>query len=263
MKALNRNIILFFVICIVQGFTSGCTALMQAFGIKKPSFTYSSEETALADNSTQQPYFYVHNPYEGSLWTPQNSRSFLFVDNKARNVNDILTVKIMEMTDASRKATTKLTRKASMKTKIINFFGSPLDFGMDNLWGKKTGADTAAERVERPFKPEIETDSENSFSGMGSTSRKDILVATISAKVCDVYPNGNLFIKGKREVTINNEKQYIQLSGIIRPEDISSENVVVSTVIADAKISITGKGVISDKQYPGMGHRLFDFIWPF
>ena len=89
------------------------------------------------------------------------------------------------------------------------------------------------------------------------------MVATISAKVYEVYPNGNLFIKGNREVTINEERQYIKLSGIVRPEDISPANEVVSSVIADAKISISGKGVISDKQHPGNGHRLFDFLWPF
>jgi flagellar L-ring protein precursor FlgH len=141
--------------------------------------------------------------------------------------------------------------------------GSPLDFGHENLWGKNTGAATARGRTETPFDPEIDTDSQNSFDGAGSTLRKDKILATLSAKVVDVYPNGNMLIMGNREVTLNNEKQYITLSGIIRPDDISNDNVVLSSAIADAKISLSGKGVIADKQNPGFGHRVFDFIWPF
>lgn len=206
---------------------------------------------------------YVENPSEGSLWAPHNSRAYLFEDTKARNINDIVTVKISEISDASRDAKTKLTRKAGLKSKITKFFGSPLDFGMDNLWGTNTDAATAKKRVEQPFDPEIDTDSQNSFDGSGATSRKDRIIATLSAKVVEVYPNGNMMIEGRREVTLNNERQFIELSGIIRPKDIASDNVVISSAIADAKITLTGKGVIADKQNPGYGHRFFDFIWPF
>ncbi|MCX8043194.1 MAG: flagellar basal body L-ring protein FlgH [Desulfobacterota bacterium] len=216
------------------------------------------------DNATRRGYVSINNPYEGSLWTPYNSRAFLFGDNKAITVNDIVTVKIMESSDASRNATTKLSRKNSMKSGITKFFGSKdLSFGMDNLWGKNTDATTAADRTKTPFQPELESATENSFNGDGSTARKDRFIATISARVCEVYPNGNMLIRGNREITINNERQFITLSGIIRPEDISYDNVVISTAIADAKISITGKGIISDKQSPGFGHRVFDWIWPF
>ncbi len=178
-------------------------------------------------------------------------------------MNDILTVKIIEIADASRNASTKLARKNGMSSSITKFLGSPLSFGMDNLWGKNTGAATAAERAERPFKPELESTTKNSFDGSGSTIRRDKFIATVSVRVVDVYPNGNMFIKGKKEVTINNEKQYIWLSGFVRPEDVSFDNVVLSSAIADAKISISGKGVIADKQAPGFGHRIFDWVWPF
>lgn len=208
-------------------------------------------------------YIHVRNQNEGSLWNPYNSRAFMFSDNKARNVNDIITVNIMELADASRNATTQLSRKSGMDSNVSEFFGSPLDFGMDNLYGTNTGAATAAERTRRPFRPELITDSQNDFSGSGRTVRNDRLVATISARVVAVYPNGNMRIAGRREVTINNEKQYITISGIVRQEDVQSNNTVLSSAIADAQISISGKGVISDKQSPGFGHRVFDFIWPF
>jgi flagellar L-ring protein precursor FlgH len=241
----------------------GCT-MLKLPGRQAAAGTDESVRTAddFSDRSARA-YVPIDNPYEGSLWSPHNSRAFLFSDNKARNINDIIMVRIMESTDASRNASTQLSRNAEMDSSITKFFGSPLDFGLDNLWGKKTGAATADARTKQPFSPELSTNSENAYNGSGATVRKDSLVTTISAKVCDVFPNGNLLIRGNREVTINEEKQLISLSGIVRPEDISPDNTIISTAIADAKISIVGKGVIADKQNPGYGHRLFDVIWPF
>jgi len=249
-------------------FSAGCAALFDGFARPADTGSFSAEDRSntLAPQQPQHDssYVYMQNPNEGSLWTPYNSRSFLFGDNKARNINDIVTVNIVESADASRNATTKLDRKGGIKSDITKFFGSPdLTFGMGNLWGKNTKGQTAATRVDQPFQPELETETENSFNGSGSTVRKDKFISTISARVCEIYPNGNMLIKGNREVTINSEKQFINLSGIIRPEDVSSDNVVLSTAIADAKISISGKGVITDKQAPGFGHRFFDYVWPF
>jgi len=238
---------------------AGCSSILK----KAPTTTVVSADSATVSAKNDTMDLYVRNPSEGSLWAPHNSRAYLFEDTKARNINDIVTVKISEISDASRDAKTKLTRKAGLKSKITKFFGSPLDFGMDNLWGKNTDAATAKERVEQPFDPEIDTDSQNSYDGSGATSRKDRIIAMLSAKVVEVYPNGNMMIEGRREVTLNNERQFIQLSGIIRPKDIGSDNVVISSAIADARITLTGKGVIADKQNPGYGHRFFDFIWPF
>jgi len=266
MRSTPGYVILFSIIVVMIGVTLGCSSVLTLPKIKQTrsdqTYVVDSDD-AIHDAPNLQHVCYPRNPYEGSLWTPANSRSFLFEDNKARNVNDILTVRIMEVSDATRNATTKLSRKGGLKSSIAKLFGSPLDFGMDNIWGRKTGVDTYDERVEQPFKPEIETGSQNSFDGSGTTSRKDSLITTISVKVMQVYPNGNMFIKGKREITINNERQNIFLSGIVRPEDITADNVLVSTAIADAKISISGKGVIADKQSPGFGHRAFDFLWPY
>ncbi len=258
MKCNLKKFLIFF---FLMGFAlSGCALNFEGLRYKRAEVESLDEPS---DEKKPDSYFQVRNPYEGSLWVPHNSRAFLFGDNKASNINDILTINIMEQADASRDSSTKLSRKDGMKSALTKFFGSDLTFGLSNLWGKDTGAATAAQRIDRPFKPEIESSTQNTYDGSGSTSTKDQLIATITAKVSDVYPNGNLFIEGRREVTINNEKQIIKLSGIVRPEDISPNNVVVSTVIADAKISIAGKGVISDKQKPGTTHRLFDFFWPF
>ena len=87
--------------------------------------------------------------------------------------------------------------------------------------------------------------------------------ATISAKVVDLLPNGNLAIEGKREIYINNEKKEILLQGVVRPRDIAYDNSVYSTQVADAKVIYTGIGVIGEKQRPGWMVRLFDIVWPF
>ena len=99
--------------------------------------------------------------------------------------------------------------------------------------------------------------------GTGSTSRSSELTAVLTAKVIDVLPNGNLLIDGRREVIVNNETQLISLSGTVRPEDIGPNNTVLSTYIADAKITYTGEGVIGDKQRVGWFVKIMDAVWPF
>lgn len=222
-----------------------------SYGINNPEFD---------DNKV---YIDVNNPHEGSLWTTQSRYGSLFGDTKARNINDILTVNIVETTDVSRNASTNLSSKGTTKSGISKFLGAPLSFGLDNLWGKKTGAATASARADRPFSPDLESESENIYKGSGSTARKDKFLTTLSARVINVFPNGNMLIKGNREITVNREKQHITLVGLVRPEDVSADNVVLSSSIADAKISVTGKGVISEKQSPGYGSRLYEFLWPF
>ena len=103
----------------------------------------------------------------------------------------------------------------------------------------------------------------DSYAGNGATTRNDQLTASMTAIVMEVYPNGNLKILGHREVVVNSERQTMELTGIIRPIDVDSKNVVQSTSIADAKISYTGFGVVDDKQHPGWLGRIMNFISPF
>jgi flagellar L-ring protein precursor FlgH len=105
--------------------------------------------------------------------------------------------------------------------------------------------------------------SSNSLTGKGTTSRDSELQARITARVVEVLPNGNLNIEGKRRLAVNAEDQYIVISGTVRPEDITSDNVISSQYIADAKIVYTGKGVVDDKMRPGWLTRVVDWAWPF
>jgi flagellar L-ring protein FlgH len=183
----------------------------------------------------------------GSLWI--EGRNGLFADHKARQIGDILTVAIFEKASASKEATTSTGRKSSASADLTRLFGLERNIATINRGIDPTSL--------------ISTGYENDFKGSGSTTRKEDLVATLSTRVVEVLPSGNLRIEGGKTVTVNNEDQIIRLAGIVRPADISYDNFIDSKYILDARISYTGKGVISDKQKPGWLVRVLDNIWPF
>ncbi len=198
--------------------------------------------------SDNAPKMAVETPQtSGSLWT--ENKGSLFGDLKARQLGDILTVAIFEQASASREATTKTGRSSNNEAGISNFLG----------------LETNLSKINNALDPTslIATNYNNDFSGSGSTSRKENLVATLSTRVVEVFPNGNLRIEGGKTVTVNREEQIIVLTGIVRPNDITSSNVIDSKYVLDAKIAYTGKGVISDKQGPGWMTRILDNVWPF
>jgi flagellar L-ring protein precursor FlgH len=182
----------------------------------------------------------------GSVWRGQLTN--LFSDQRAGQVGDILTVRIVEVSQASEKATTDTTRDSETAAHISNFFG--LETNPNGPWKNPTTLINAGM-------------SKNDFSGTGETTRAGSLSATITARVMDVLPNGNLAIEGKREIYVNNEKKEILLQGIVRPKDISYDNSILSTQVADAKVIYTGIGVVGEKQRPGWMARILDFVWPF
>ena len=103
----------------------------------------------------------------------------------------------------------------------------------------------------------------NSLKGAGDTSRNTSVTAKISARVIRVLDNGNLIIEGRRQVTVNADDQFILITGIVRPEDITAENTVASQYVADARVLYTGEGIINDKMRPGWLTRIVDWAWPF
>jgi flagellar L-ring protein precursor FlgH len=183
----------------------------------------------------------------GSIW--QASSGGITEDLKARKKGDTLTVVIAEQASASKEATTGTSRKTSVAAGIPNLLGLET-----NMTGIKNWMDLSKL---------INASTDSKFDGSGSTTRKEDLNATITAKVVDVLPNGNFRIEGRRNVKVNNEDQIILLQGTVRPRDINVDNVVNSTMVADAVITYTGKGIISDRQKPGWLMGLLDVIWPF
>lgn len=187
--------------------------------------------------------------YEGSLWQDNGPLSELFINPKARKIGDIVTIKIVESSKASNNADTSTGRKSSISAGMDNFFGLEQDYPSSRNFFSPFG------KVAAGF--------ESTFDGKGTTSRSGDLTAYITAKVTEVLPNGNLQITGSREVTVNNERQFITLSGIIRSRDISPDNVILSTYISDARIAYSGAGIIDDRQRPGWMARILNTIWPF
>lgn len=186
---------------------------------------------------------------DGSLWQENGYLSGLFVNPKARRVGDIITIKIIETSSASNQASTKTSRKSGLSASIESFFNAEKRF-------------PSVQPFFNPFS-KVKGSMESDFDGFGSTKRSGALEAYITANVIEVMTNGNLKIKGSREVTVNNDNQLIALTGTIRPRDISPDNVILSTYISDAKISYSGSGVINDRQRPGWMVRIFDVVWPF
>ena len=209
----------------------------------------ASDTARLGDQAQEMKQDLSSYRYEGSLWAER--RSDFYMDNKARRINDVVTIQIAEISNASQKVSTKTSRDTNILAGIVKFLGSPLSFGLDNFWGK-----------DEPFAPEIESSAKSSHSGSGAISGSGKLTANIAAKVIEVMSNGNLLVEGRKEVTVEREKRLIILSGIVRPVDIEFDNTISSDKVADARIEYVGKGVISDKQGPGIFHRFFDWIYP-
>ncbi|MGM0578356.1 MAG: flagellar basal body L-ring protein FlgH [Myxococcota bacterium] len=183
---------------------------------------------------------------EGSLFSARHQGSYLFADHRAMRKGDIVTVRVREKADAKRGASTELGRDSETNMEISAFLGllDKLQNVMDDGKVMDLGSGT-------------------SFRGSGETSRSENLEATVPAIVRRVLPSGNLFIEGHRVVLVNNEEHHFYISGVVRPVDIQRDNSVPSSVIADAEIEFTGRGVVSEKQNPPWLQRGLDYIRPF
>lgn len=190
-----------------------------------------------------------------SLWSDSGN---LFEDRKARRLNDLVTINIVESLSGSGKADTDTSSESSVDFELSKLFGMNTDFGLQNRTLLKHLFDGG-----KLFEPAVKSTSKSEYKGKGDTNREGKLIATITAKVVEVMPNGNLVLEARKELTINNEKQILVLSGMARPDDISSDNTIFSNKLADAQVYYLGDGVIQDKQGPGWMARILDHIWPF
>ncbi len=191
-----------------------------------------------------QPQFAPPRSSEGSLWISENAS--MFEDSKAVRVGDTVIVDIVENSSSSMDVNTESARKTGMDIGVptINLMGYETNFG-----GRGTSK-------------LIGTDFSNTFEGEGETDRTGQVTASIAARITEVLPNGNLSVFGRRAMKVNNEVQYITVAGVVRPQDISANNRVKSTYLADSRIEYYGKGALADKQKPGWGTRIIDNIWP-
>jgi flagellar L-ring protein precursor FlgH len=203
---------------------------------------------------------------EGAIWpgdTP--SGSFLFFDEKARGVGDLVTVMISENLLAEGQARTDLESTRRMGNTVSS------DVGLQDLVAKPIeallrlfGVDPDTNDVDAGTQLNVlSADSESTFEGEGSTERTSTFQAVITCRVLNVLP-GNLFhIQGRRALTVNHETQWLTLEGLVRQEDIGIDNTVISTKLAEVRLGYDGIGVIDDKQRPGFVARIFDWVYPF
>ena len=206
----------------------------------------SANDLAREYSEPPSPYL-LPLPEEGSLWSARTSVS-PYSDVKARMVGDIVTISIVESAQASKHAKTDTERESDMAGAWTGVFETlAKNFTINGAAVPNTNAIKFS----------------NNFEGEGETTRTSSMIAYVTARVIYVLPNGQLVIRGSREVRLNNETQFITLQGVIRTEDISSNNVILSTYIADARIELTGCGSVSDKQRPGWLASILDLVWPF
>ena len=179
-------------------------------------------------------------PADGSLYHDGQNME-LFADPRAHRVGDILTVALVESTQASKKAST-----STSKTDKANI-GSPTVLGQALSIGGKVAT--------------IGLDGERSFDGAGSSTQSNQLIGQITVTVAQRLSNGNLMVRGEKWLTINQGQELVRISGIVRPQDIGQDNVVPSTRVADARIAYTGRGTLADANTRGWLSRFFNSKW--
>jgi len=184
-----------------------------------------------------------YNP--NSLWR-NGSRAF-FKDQRARQVGDLLTV------------TVNITDKANIANETQRSRTNSEDSGITDFIGSKTI--TQANKI-LPGRI-LTADSTASSDGKGSVNRTEALQTNVAAVVTQVLPNGNLVVEGKQEIRVNYEIRELVVAGIVRPEDIQSDNTIDSSKIAQARIAYGGRGQITDVQQPRYGQQVMDVLLPF
>ena len=198
----------------------------------------------------QLPAKQVNNqPNAGSLFGRGDNP--LFADRKAMNVNDIVTVVISERANQSSSGKHDTSKN------------SPISLGGGIFTAGSAPLSTLATQLNKAGDIGFSAGNKNEFTGAGSSVRAEAFTTTISARIIKVLENGNYFIEGSRELLINGEKQIMQLSGVIRPYDISNANEIDSRYIADAKILYKTEGDVDRATRKPWGTKLMEAIWPF
>ena len=179
----------------------------------------------------------------GSLFSDEVGVN-LYDDRRAYRAGDIITVTLNERTVSSKSAETKIDKDGKV------------DFGEDTILGKLVDikGNSLLTNLEQS----------RSFDGSGETDQQNRLQGSIAVTIADVLPNGLLVIRGEKWMTLTNGQEFIRISGLIRPDDVASNNTVSSTKVADARISYSGTGDLAAANKQGWASRFFNSsVWPF
>lgn len=165
----------------------------------------------------------------GSIWVPNGQLVRLGTDVKAYRVHDVVQIVVAENLAASTDGQVKNSRASSANSSLTSLFGAlKSSNALQNLVGMNASSGLAAQ---------------------GQSTTDSSLVTTFGAEVVDVLPNGMLVVQATRQLTFSQQTQLIKLRGLVRPEDVSAQNQVLSTAMTDLELEVTGKGIINDSTY--------------
>ncbi len=178
---------------------------------------------------------------DGAIYKAGFERS-LYEDTTAHRVGDMLTIILQEKTNASKKASTSTKKDAEIDLSAPTVFGAPVMYNGNAV----LSASVAAKR---------------GFDGEGDSRQSNSLTGNITVTVAEVYPNGNLRVRGEKLLTLNQGSEHVRISGIVRKVDIRPDNSIYSSQVADAHIMYGGQGVLAEANAKGWGQRIFDGPW--
>jgi flagellar L-ring protein precursor FlgH len=184
-----------------------------------------------------------------SLWRESRADNDLFRDMRAWQPMDLLTIVVSENAEGRKEADTETRSQSIVSASIESLLGlenrmldSNPDVNLDSL---------------------VQATTQNQFQGEGETTRRGMLRARISAMVVEILPSGVLRIEGQKIISVNNEEQIMVISGIVRTRDISSDNEIDSSRIANMRVDYYGSGMLGEAQRGGWLGRIMRTVWPF
>jgi flagellar L-ring protein FlgH len=228
----------------------GCSSVMKRLGDGggPPTMTASSDPTkdpAWRPVRLPMPPILPAAATGNSLW--HTGSSAFFPDQRAAHVGDIVTV-VVNIADAAALANSTQATRAS-----TDGMGVPNLFGLENIISK-AGATPASL---------VSTTSGTTNTGTATIARSETITVSLAGVITQVLPNGNLVVVARQEVRVNSELREMEVSGVVRPQDIASDNTVQHTRMAEARISYGGRGQLTDVQSPRYGQQLMDILLPF
>lgn len=175
------------------------------------------------------------SPLQGAIGTPGGGLS-LFEDAKARNVGDLLTVQLVESTVAKKSASTSTSKDDSVTLGDVSAFG----------YSVKTGAGVSGKRA---------------FAGTGDSEQSNQLSGNLTVTVVQRLGNGNLVVRGEKQLRLNQGSEIVRIEGVVRPVDIGTDNTISSSRVANARVVYAGKGALADANAQGWLTRFFNSSW--
>ncbi len=230
---------------------AGCGNLTRLSEIGRPpamsAITDPTKEAGYRPLTMPMPALQTAAPQIGTLWR-NGSRAF-FKDQRAAAVGDILTVLVNIADTADLKNGTTASRNGSETMGLPNLFG--LQAAVPHLLKGATASSL------------VSASSANANTGASELKRKEAVTLRLAGVITQVLPNGNLVVAARQEVRVNSELRELTVSGVIRPQDIASDNTVLHDRMAEARIAYGGRGQLSDVQTPRWGQQVLDAVMPF